>query len=158
MTETLQVDLLALAGANQCSSSTAGLFFVKIRKKRSKPRRECRGAPERRRLAMSKSSEALLSDMQQWASNNQNVSELWLLGGQLRDEAQPGSDVELAIVLMTPTPGTDWALTNYFDHGHLWQSELERIIGRRVSLQAIRRGTPGDRRVRSEGTLLWERL
>ena len=61
---------------------------------------------------MSKHSEALLSDMQQWASNNQNVSEFWLLGGQLRDEAQPGSDVELAIVLMTPTPGSDWALTN----------------------------------------------
>jgi hypothetical protein len=104
---------------------------------------------------MSKPLEALLSDMQQWASNNQNVRELWLLEGQ--GDAKPGRDVELAIVLMPPTPGVDWALTNYFDHGYLWQSELEGIVGRRVSLQAVRRGTLGDRRVRSEGTLLWER-
>ena len=104
---------------------------------------------------MSKPLEALLTDMQQWASNNQNVSELWLLAA--RGEAKHGSEVELAIVLTPPTPGHDLALTNYFDHRDLWQSELERLIGRGVSLQAIRRGTLGDRRIRSEGTLLWER-
>ncbi len=90
-----------------------------------------------------------LRDLRSWASANGNVRELWLFGSRAVGHAKPESDVDLAIALMPD------ALGNYVALGDGWQHELEGIVGRHVSLEAILPGTEEDACVRSIGVLLW---
>ena len=71
--------------------------------------------------------------------------------------ARPDSDVDIAIALVPASEGTDWALGSYFALHNNWKQELETIVGRHVSLEAIIEGTPEDTAVRSTGVLLWTR-
>ena len=50
-----------------------------------------------------------------------------------------------------------WALGNYFALGDQWRAQLEAIVGRHVSLEAILPGTEYDISVRGGGVLLWAR-
>jgi predicted nucleotidyltransferase len=92
-----------------------------------------------------------------WANANDSIRELWLFGSRAKGNAQKHSDVDLAIVLMPPNGKHDWAAGNYIVlHGE-WKRQLEAIVGRHVSLEAIESGSEGDAIVRETGKLLWER-
>jgi predicted nucleotidyltransferase len=98
-----------------------------------------------------------LAGLSGWASANGSVRELWLFGSRCTGRSRPDSDVDIAVALMPGTGGTDWALGNYFAlHGD-WKRELETIVGRHVSLEAILPATPENESVRRTGKLLWAR-
>jgi predicted nucleotidyltransferase len=92
-----------------------------------------------------------------WASKNDNVSELWLFGSRARGDSRRDSDVDLAIALMPPTGKHDWAAGAYFGLHTEWKRQLEAIVGRHVSLEAIVPGTDEDAAVRRSGVQLWAR-
>jgi predicted nucleotidyltransferase len=92
-----------------------------------------------------------------WASANGNVRELWLFGSRATGHSRPDSDVDLAIALMPATDNTDWALGNYFALRSDWKQQLEAIVGRHVSLEAIVPDTAEDAEVRRFGSLIWAR-
>src|SRR6266852_9775679 len=98
-----------------------------------------------------------LSGLCSWASANGNVRELWLFGSRATGRSRPDSDVDIAIALMPATDNTDWALGNYFALHADWKQQLEAIVGRHVSLEAIVPDTPEDAAVRRSGSLLWAR-
>jgi predicted nucleotidyltransferase len=79
-------------------------------------------------------SESELLAICQWAFLTPSVREVWLFGSRAKSSHRPDSDIDLAIVLMPPTEGTDWARWNYERFGDGWQRQLGAIIGRRVSL------------------------
>jgi predicted nucleotidyltransferase len=91
------------------------------------------------------------------ASGNGNVRELWLFGSRATGRSRPDSDVDIAIALMPATDNTDWALGNYFALHSDWKRQLEAIVGRHVSLEAIVPDTPENAEVRRSGVLLWAR-
>jgi predicted nucleotidyltransferase len=100
-----------------------------------------------------------LRGLRSWASANGNVRELWLFGSRAQGFSRHDSDVDLAIALM-PQRGTndDPALGQYFALAdRSWQPELEKIVGRHVSLEAIRPNTFEDAMVRCFGIQLWNR-
>jgi predicted nucleotidyltransferase len=98
-----------------------------------------------------------LHGLRSWANENGSVRELWLFGSRATGCSRPESDVDIAIALMPPTDGTNWALGNYERLGDEWQQQLEAIVGRHVSLEAILPGTPEDEWVRRCGAHLWTR-
>jgi predicted nucleotidyltransferase len=96
-----------------------------------------------------------LRGLRSWASDNGSVRELWLFGSRATGRSTPESDVDIALALMPAKDGTHWALGNYFAlHGE-WKRQLEAIVGRHVSLEAIEPNTPEDEAVRRSGVLLW---
>jgi hypothetical protein len=58
---------------------------------------------------------------------------------------------------MPPIGKHDWALGSYNACGDEWQHQLEAIVGRHVSLEAIVPGTSEYASVRRDGELLWKR-
>jgi predicted nucleotidyltransferase len=89
--------------------------------------------------------------IRQWAARSTSIREVWLFGSHAQCTAGPDSDVDLAITLMPPNNGTDWALGRYSRFGDDWQSELETIVGRHVSLELLPDTDIGPR------ILLWRR-
>jgi predicted nucleotidyltransferase len=101
--------------------------------------------------------EGWLSELCSWASRNDSVSELWLFGSRATGRPRPESDVDLALALMPANGKHDWAFGNYVAlHGE-WKGQLEAIVGRHVSLEAISPGTAPDKMVRETGRRLWAR-
>jgi predicted nucleotidyltransferase len=98
-----------------------------------------------------------LSGLCLWASKNDSVHELWLFGSRASDSARPDSDVDLALVLAPLDGRTDWAGGKYIDCHSTWKRELETIVGRHVSLEAIVPGSDEDSMVRRTGRRLWSR-
>jgi predicted nucleotidyltransferase len=98
-----------------------------------------------------------LRDLRSWASNHDCVRELWLFGSRARGDSRPESDVDLAIALMPPTGKHDWAAGAYLALHSEWKRQLESIVHRHVSLEAIAPGTDEDAAVRRSGVLLWAR-
>lgn len=97
-----------------------------------------------------------LLGLRSWASNNGSVRELWLFGSRADGRSRPESDVDLALALMPPTTH-DWALGNFGALKGDWRRQLEAIVGRHVSLEAIVPDTAEDEKVRRTGQLLWQR-
>ena len=92
-----------------------------------------------------------------WAQSNGSIRELWLFGSRgPKGSARRESDVDIGIALMPPIRDHDWALGNYVALGKTWRRELERIVGRHVSLVAMVPGNDGDTAVRSTGICLWK--
>ncbi|WLB57474.1 nucleotidyltransferase family protein [Bradyrhizobium japonicum] len=100
--------------------------------------------------------EEWLRDLAGWTSNNGSIRELWLFGSRADDTARPDSDVDLGLGLTAPVGDHDWARGNYYALGDQWQRELEAIVGRHVSLEAITPDEPG-RAVVRKWVLLWRR-
>jgi predicted nucleotidyltransferase len=98
-----------------------------------------------------------LAALRYWASKNDNVRELWLFGSRVEGRSRPGSDVDLALVLMPPSGKHDWAAGNYIALHSDWKRELEGIVGRHVSLEALEPGSEEDEMVRQSGVPLWKR-
>ena len=94
-----------------------------------------------------------LCGLHAWASSNSSVRELWLFGSRADGSSRPDSDVDVAIALMRATDNTDWALGAYFALHSVWKQQLEAIVGRHVSLEAILPDTPR----RGRWVLLWTR-
>jgi predicted nucleotidyltransferase len=90
--------------------------------------------------------------IEQWAARTASVREVWLFGSRAKGTAEPDSDVDIAIRLMPPTKGTDWAHGNYQRFGDDWQNELKAIVGRHVSLVLL----PTDQDI-GPRILLWTR-
>jgi predicted nucleotidyltransferase len=86
-----------------------------------------------------------------WASQNGSVRKLWLFGSRAKGGSHSGSDVDIAITLMPAIGKHDWAAGNYMDFHGDWKRQLEAIVGRHVSLEAI------EDNVDLERTLLWTR-
>lgn len=80
------------------------------------------------------------------ARANGNVRQLSLFGIRVTGRARPDSDVDIAIALVPASEGTDWALGSYFALHNNWKQELETIVGRHVSLEAIIEARPKIRR------------
>jgi len=78
--------------------------------------------------------EAWLQGIRAWAEANNSVREVWLFGSRARGDATEDSDVDLALALVPPQGKHDWAFGNYCAHWAQWQTELEAIVGRHVSL------------------------
>jgi predicted nucleotidyltransferase len=89
-----------------------------------------------------------LRGLRSWASGNGSVRELWLFGSRADGSSGPESDVDIAVALMPAVGDYDWALGNYFALYGDWKQELEAIVGRHVSLEAIVPDTPEDAEVR----------
>jgi predicted nucleotidyltransferase len=98
-----------------------------------------------------------LRNLRSWASKNDSIRELWLFGSRARGDSQPESDVDLAVALMPARGKHDWAAGNYVALHSEWKRQLEVIVGRHVSLEAISPGTKEDAAVRRSGRLLWSR-
>jgi len=98
-----------------------------------------------------------LRHLRLWASKNDCVRELWLFGSRARGDSSPESDVDLAIALMPAVGKHDWAAGAYFALHSEWKRQLEAIVGRHVSLEAIVPGTDEDAAVRCSGVRLWAR-
>ena len=96
--------------------------------------------------------EAWRDAIEQWAARTRSVREVWLFGSRAKGTAEPHSDVDIAIKLMPPTKGTDWALGHYSQFGDDWQNELIAILGQGVSLELL----PTDRDI-GPRVLLWAR-
>jgi predicted nucleotidyltransferase len=89
------------------------------------------------------------------------VRELWLFGSRAQGCSRPESDVDLALALMSATGKTDWAFGNYCASQPEWKRQLEEIVGRHVSLEAIAPDLSGpdwDSIVRCFGVCLWSRV
>jgi predicted nucleotidyltransferase len=97
-----------------------------------------------------------LSGLRAWASKNGSVCELWLFGSRADGTSRLDSDVDIGIGLMPPSGNHNWALGNFAALKGEWQSELEAIVGRHVSLENITPDNPGNARVRT-WELLWKR-
>jgi predicted nucleotidyltransferase len=98
-----------------------------------------------------------ISGLRVWASRTDSVRELWLFGSRARGDARADSDVDLAVVLMPPNGKHDWAGGNYIACHSAWKAELETIVGRHVSLEAIEPGSDEEAMVRCTGRRLWSR-
>jgi predicted nucleotidyltransferase len=81
--------------------------------------------------------EEWLAGLRAWAEANGNVLEFWLFGSRATGRSRPDSDVDLALVLMPARGNHDWAMGNYVAESSLWRSELEAIVGRHVSIEAV---------------------
>ena len=79
-----------------------------------------------------------LRGIQTWASLNGSVRGVLLFGSRSRGDASARSDVDLMIEMMPPRGAHDWAFANYVALHDRWQEDLERIVGRHVSLKAPR--------------------
>jgi predicted nucleotidyltransferase len=98
--------------------------------------------------------EEWLRGLRAWASSNDNVRELWLFGSRANGSSRPASDVDIAVALMPAVGDHDWALGNFAALRHKeWQPQLEAIVGRHVSLEAVLPDTPR----RGCWVLLWAR-
>jgi predicted nucleotidyltransferase len=95
--------------------------------------------------------DASLQGIREWAARTDSVHGVWLFGSRARDQARLDSDVDIAIALMPPKEGHDWARGNYEALGDAWQSELAMIFGRHVSLELV------TDEIRTTGILLWIR-
>jgi predicted nucleotidyltransferase len=97
-----------------------------------------------------------LQGLRDWAEQNGSVRQLWLFGSRAKGTSRPDSDLDVAVVLMLPTTH-DWALGNFAALKGQWKQQIEAIVGRRISFDAIVHDTPEDVEVRSTGVLLWTR-
>ena len=84
-----------------------------------------------------------LRGLDEWASKNDNVRELWLFGSRADGSSKQNSDVDLGLGLMPPTGDHNWAFANFIEFRKQWQRELEVIVGRHVSLEPITPDEPG---------------
>ena len=64
--------------------------------------------------------------------------------------------MDIGIALVPPIRNHNWAMGNYTVMRDVWQAELEKIVGRHVSLVAMVPGNDGDEVVRSTGICLWK--
>ena len=92
-----------------------------------------------------------------WAENTHAVAELWLFGSRAKGTSRPGSDVDIAISLMSGDGPEDRALSDFLSLFLEWRCTIERIVRLPVSFTAVLPGTPGDEEVRKTGRLLWRR-
>ena len=95
--------------------------------------------------------------IRRWAARTDSVREVWLFGSRANGTSRPDSDVDIGIYLMPPTEKSDWALAAYTAEGDAWQRDLERLLGLRVSLEAVRDGGRGHKEVQA-GIRLWARV
>lgn len=98
-----------------------------------------------------------LRDLRGWASARNDIArEFWLFGSRADGHARPDSDVDVAFVLRPDTLGDFGnSLGIYTSLGDRWQRELQGIIGRHVSLEAVIPNTAEDECIRTTGLLLW---
>jgi predicted nucleotidyltransferase len=94
-----------------------------------------------------------------WAERTKAVKEVWLFGSRAHGDATDDSDIDLAIALMPREGRTDWALSDYTRLGDDWQRELARLVGRHVSLEAVRPNSDPEKddMVRGNWHCLWAR-
>jgi predicted nucleotidyltransferase len=78
--------------------------------------------------------------IREWAARTDSVREVWLFGSRAKGTSRPDSDIDIGIYLMPPTPTSDWALAAYTANRDDWQHELERLLDRHVSLEAVTTG------------------
>jgi predicted nucleotidyltransferase len=97
-----------------------------------------------------------LRGIAEWASKNESVREVWLFGSRAEATSGIDSDVDIGLGLMPPIGSHDWALGNFFALKPRWQHELEKIVGRHVSLECITPEKPGTAIV-AKWVLLWRR-
>jgi predicted nucleotidyltransferase len=95
--------------------------------------------------------------IREWAARTDSVREVWLFGSRAKGTSRPDSDIDIGIYLMPPTPTSDWALAAYTANGDDWQQELERLLGRHVSFEAVTTGGRGHKEVQA-GVRLWARI
>jgi predicted nucleotidyltransferase len=104
-------------------------------------------------------SDACVDAIRAWALRTNAVREVWLFGSRAKGTSRPGSDVDLALVIMPSAWGTYVALEKQ------WECELASIIGLSVHLQPIIPNAQGeieptiqgDREVLNTGKKLWTR-
>lgn len=88
-------------------------------------------------------------DVIHWARRNESIWELWLLN---RD-----SVASIGVVLAPAGGDHSRTLGDFSLLDARWRRELRAITGRRVRLEPMVPGYPGDRTIRSSGTCLWKR-
>jgi predicted nucleotidyltransferase len=69
-----------------------------------------------------------------WAESRDCILEIWLFGSRAKGSSRLDSDIDLAVVLMPPVQGHDWARGDYERFADEWQCELGAMIGQHVSL------------------------
>jgi predicted nucleotidyltransferase len=104
-----------------------------------------------------------LHSLRSWAIAHDSIRELWLFGSRAQGCSRPDSDVDLALALVPPRgKNDDPALGNFIALAdECWKPQLEQIVGRHVSLEAMMARAPGpdwDSMVRSFGVRLWSRI
>jgi predicted nucleotidyltransferase len=123
----------------RCSNIEAPGPLSKLKPRRRKHRGEIKMDME----------SAWLDALRSWASTNDSIRELWLFGSRAKGTSHSESDVDIAVVLMPAVGKHNWALGNYFALQGNWKRQLEAIVGRHVSLEAIEPLSHGDAEVRA---------
>ena len=98
-----------------------------------------------------------IAALRQWAANNGAVSELWLFGSRAKETARPDSDIDVGLLMMPPTDGTNWAGAAYVENFYCWKRQLRFSIDWNVDLVAIGPKFDMDEEVRTTGVRLWVR-
>lgn len=98
-----------------------------------------------------------LAALRQWAANNEAVKELWVFGSRAKGNARPDSDIDVAVLLMPPIEGTDWAMFAYFDNFYCWKGQLRFAVDWNVDLVAIGPKFEMEEEVKATGVRVWAR-
>jgi predicted nucleotidyltransferase len=98
-----------------------------------------------------------LTALKSWAASNGSVLEIWLFGSRARDCAREDSDIDIALLLMPPDGGHNWALGNFVVLFDDWKTELCNAVNWPVSLVAFGPKFDMNQEVRSTGLMLWRR-
>jgi hypothetical protein len=97
-------------------------------------------------------------DVIAWVRDNESVESSGYSAVARRAKQNPVATSISGWCWCRPVAGRhDWALGNYFALKSNWKAELEAIVDRHVSLEAMIPGNEGDEEIRSTGKMLWRR-
>ena len=91
-----------------------------------------------------------------WAQDKRAINAVWLFGSRSRGPS-PESDIDLGLELAPEGRAADWAFYQYWINEDSWKAELEHLLGTKVDLVVVGRGSEADRIVREADCELWRR-
>jgi predicted nucleotidyltransferase len=97
-----------------------------------------------------------LSAIAQWAEQNPRIFEVRLFGSWAKGTARPGSDIDLAVAVISNERGNT-ALGIFCAFADKWQRQLVEKTGHHVSVQWYGPESPVYEFLQTEGIVIWSR-
>jgi len=80
--------------------------------------------------------EAILAELNRWASDTPTIRRVWIFGSRARGEARPDSDLDVAIELYVLTPHES-PTEVWFENAGAWRNEISELFPFRVDLELL---------------------